>query len=161
MSEDFRIINEETFNYKKGGNLCLMLIKDGGRYAIECVTVKDTFGRKFLKNREEAELIFSFLSLKLIDLTFNDMTNILSLCYKMNNINEIKFMFKVYNKLMSQAFVGRLIREFKLIIKPKYDKYGHVKSKGSLTIEVYFEKKVLFGFFKGTFLKNDFEFELF
>lgn len=161
MSDDFRILNEETFTYKKGGNLCLMLIRDGGRYAIECVTMKDTFGRKFLNNRTEAEEVFQFFASKFVDLTFNDVNNILSLCYKMTSINEIKFIFKVYNKMMSQASIGKLMREFKFVIKPKFDKYGHIKSKGHLTIEVYFDKKKLFGMFKGTFLKNDFEFELF
>lgn len=160
MSNDFKILNEETFTSKKKEDLCLMLIMDGGRYAIECVSTKDSFGRKFLNNRLEAEDIFNFFVDNFSKRNYGDMLNILSLCYTMTSITEIKFMFDVYNKLMSQAAIGKLVKKFNLTVKPKYDTYGHLKMKGMLTIDVYFKKKKRFGIFKGTFLKNDFEFEL-
>lgn len=154
MTEDFKILNEETFNYKRGNNLCLMLLRDGGTYAVEIVSNHASYGRKFCTDRTQADKVFEFLKDKLS--LINDYESIIKLlvsCFKVS-LTEMKFLFMVHGKKFGQVQIGKLISEFKLNIKSR------VKPNKEMIIRVYLPKsRVCFGEFTGTFLKKDFLFK--
>jgi len=153
MNTEFKILNEETFSYKRNNKLFLMLLRDGDTYGVEIVSAHDSYGRKFCKDRTQAEKVFEFLTNKLSSMNDYDSTiTLLETCKKLG-IGEMKFMFLVYNKKFDQVAIGKLITEFKLIIKSRVrDKTMIIKlfkAKGSAS----------FGEFRGTFLKKDFIFK--
>lgn len=153
MSEEFRILREETFNYKNKKRLFLMLIREGGRYATEIVTAEETYGRKFFDDRDEAEKVFDYFTEKLAERTdYDSIIKILTASKKLG-MKEISFLFNVYGKKLGQVYIGEMIENFKFKIKSK------VSEDDAMVIKIYFKTRLkCIGEFKGTFLKDDFVF---
>lgn len=153
MSTEFKILNEETFSYKRNNKLFLMLLRDGDTYGVEIVSAHDSYGRKFCKDRAQAEKVFDFLTKKLFAMTDYDSTiTLLEMCRKLG-LGEMKFIFMVHNKKFDQVGIGKLITEFNLKIKSR------VRHK-VMVIRLFKSKSgACFGEFTGTFLKKDFIFK--
>jgi len=153
MTKDFKILNEEIFNYKRNNELCLMLLRDGTTYSVEIVSKQVSYGRKFCTDRIQAEKVFDFLTEKLSLINdYDTAIKLLISCYKVS-LGEMKFLFMVYEKKLSQIQIGKLISEFKLKIRSR------VKANKEMKIRIYFGKDTkCFGYFTGTFLKKDFIF---
>lgn len=155
MNTNFKILRDETFDYKNRKRFFLMLIKEFDRYAIEIVTEEKSYGRKFLKDKAEAEDVFEFLETILGTAEdYELLLNTLNSFKVLRGANEIKFIFTVYNKKYTQAQIGALINKFSLNLN------GSVTPSKKMTIKVTFTgSRVSFGKFMGTFLKKDFIFK--
>ena len=70
---DFKILDETTTAFKCS-SVCVMLLCHNGEFGVEVVDRKESFGRVFLKDRDEADLVFCLISNKLSKQTRNEKT---------------------------------------------------------------------------------------
>lgn len=155
---DFRILTEETFSYK-GGKLYLMLLKDFDKFGVEVVDRAQTFGRKYTKDRKEAEYLFDIIKKRLNTYKHFDVAVCaIKRSFERNNLNETMFLLVAEERITSQTKIGRMVKKFKLNVVSKAGIYRDSRKKGAITIYVYFGGKV-FGRFYGTRFGEDFSFE--
>jgi hypothetical protein len=70
---DFKILDETTTAFKCS-SVCVMLLCHNGEFGVEVVDRKESFGRVFLKDRDEADLVFCLISNKLSKQKRNEKT---------------------------------------------------------------------------------------
>jgi hypothetical protein len=156
---EFRILKEETFSYK-GGKLYLMLLKDFDKFGVEVVDRIQTFGRKYAKDRKEAEYLFDIITKRLN--TYKDIdvaTCAIKRCFARKNLNETMFLLVAEERITSQTKIGRMVKKFKLNVEAKVGYFRDSRKKGAITIYIYFGGKV-FGRFYGTRFSDDFSWEV-
>ncbi len=160
--DDFRIIQENTLNYK-GNRLFVMMLRDGDKFGVEVVDKTKTFGRKYTENRKEAEKLFDVLSSRLKrcdDLAIAEKA--IKMSFERMVFKEIVFLLTVGDKMFTQKECGRMVAEFKLSVLPFYNVLLDEEKQGALTVEFWFEKGgASIGRYAGTRFSNDFKFELF
>ena len=159
---DFRIILENTFKFK-AGKLYLMLIKEDNRFAVEIVDKYKTFGRKFAKNRKEAEFLFDIITTKIDSKkTLPDAELEIKNCFNRSNLREIMFLLLLKDKDISQYEIGSMLTELRFSTRSRYNYLKEVKKEGAITIYVFFDikRKKPIGRFFGQRFSKEFKFEL-
>jgi hypothetical protein len=148
MLSTFKILEEATFNLR-GGKLFLMLLNDEGKFAVEVVNNKESFGRKFAKNEKEAELLFETLSEKLD--TFKctaKATLAVKKYFAFKAVDKILFLILSDKDKLGQKDIRSMKKKISFKIK--------VNIEGdSVKIDVFFPDETKFGTFTGTVNDND------
>jgi hypothetical protein len=155
MSNAFKILLEDSFDYKNKEYLSLMMIREYDAYSVEVISRTMSHGRIYVASKKEATELFDALNkkIKLIK-SFKTTCDMLDVLKKTKSFNEALFILKVYGRKLNMDQIGRLISGFKLKVKSKFDKND------SMRINVFFSgESKRFGLLKGTFLKEDFVFE--
>lgn len=160
MGEDFRILNECTVAFKKD-KLYVMLLRELGEFGVEVTSKNEGLGRKFAKDKTQANELFDAVSEKLlrtkgIDKAEKDVKSYFAL----KDLNEILFLLKSEDVVRSQISIGDLYVSFKFRTKTEYDTKGTGYCLGAITIYIYFNKRRKpIGRFIGTRFGEDFIFE--
>ena len=132
MTNDFRVIRENTFNLK-GGKLYVMVLRDNGKYGVEVVDREKTFGRKMTDTNKEADLLFDSIVSRLNKYTvIKDAELAIKRCFKFKSINKILFVLVMDNKISSQADIVSIGDKVKFVTKVKFNRI-----KGLITINVF------------------------
>lgn len=155
MSTAFKILYTEDIDYVNKEYMSIMLIQEYGKYSVEVISNKQSHGRIYLDNKDEANTLFNALNIKINKLnSFRKSAEMLSCLKNVNDLNQLLFVVDVFGKKVNQDRIGRLMTSRKFKVKSKIDKNDSMK------IKVYFSgDKKAFGTFKGTFLESDFIFE--
>lgn len=159
---DFRIILENTFKFKEG-KLYLMLLREDGRFGVEVVNREKTFGRRFAKDKAEADLLFDLTSKKLYKYKKkDDAESALKRCFSLKSIDTLKFMLFVDDNTISQADIMEMRSSIEFRTRVKIDYRKNKKEENALTIYIYesFKHKKPFGVLVGTREAKDLRFEL-
>ncbi len=160
MNNDFRVLKENTFKFKEG-KLYLMLLRDGGKFAIEVVDSLKSFGRKFADDRKEAEFLFDITTTKIDSkLTLPDAESAIRLCFDRDDLKETMFLLALEDREMSQFEIGTMLIKLKFTTKVKYGYLQKKTKRGAITIKVFFkDKNKPIGEFFGTRFGKDFRFK--
>lgn len=159
---DFRVLLETTFNYK-GGKLYLMLLRDSGRFAVEVVNKSKTFGRKFAKDRNEADDIFGLTSEKLSKYTsLLDAESSIKRCFSVKSMTKLKFLLTVDDNVITLSDIVSLRKKIDFRTRVKINYKRNAKEDNALTVYVYESRrhKKPWGLFVGTREAKDLKFEL-
>lgn len=98
---DFKIVEEQTLDYKRNDQLWLMLIRIKNEYGIEINSRNSKVGRKMAKSRKEAEAMFEHIYIKLM---------------KCNDI------YTAWD-LMEVGFNFPTVKEMMFVINTRFNKY--------------------------------------
>ena len=149
--EDFRVVDEATFSFKKN-KLYVMLLREYGEFAVEVANKTEGFGRKFAEDKVMAVSLFDAIIDRLSSInTIEKAETTIKNCFSLKNINEIIFLLKSEDVVRTQVSIGDLYDSFKFKVKAKTNYRGDKKSKGGITIYIYFNKnKKPIGRFIGT-----------
>lgn len=160
MSNDFRILNEITINFKSN-KLYIMLLRELGMFGVEVASKSDGYGRKFTEDKIKATELFESIANKLKKTNnFDIAEEKIKSYFSLKDINEIMFLLKSEGIIRTQSSIGELYDSFKFKAKPKYNYKGDIKNKGFLTIYIFFRnKKKPIGRFIGERFGNEFIFE--
>ena len=160
MTTEFRVLNENTFDYKNG-KLYLILLRDADKFGVEVVDRAKTFGRKHFADLAQAKEVFELISKKLASSkTLDTAESLIKAALGKKNSLETIFILTVANKKLCQDSIGDLTNKFKFKVKSRYNLLGDEKKRGAITIHVFFgDKKKPTGRFKGTRFGSDFIFE--
>ena len=159
---NFRIILENTFKFKEG-KLYLMMIRENEVYGVEVVDREKTFGRKYAKNREQADLLFDKISTKLSKLKrLSDAEQVIERCFSSKTIDKTLFILMADDKILTQTDIVKMNNqiEFWMTVKIGFNKM--VKDEDSLTVYVYetSKRKKPFGVLVGDAFGKNLKFEL-
>lgn len=159
---DFRVLSEVTFNFR-GDKLYLMLLRDSNKYGVEVVDRDKTFGRKFARDRSNAEYVYNTIS-KRIDRckSIEEANNIITKAFSRRSLTETVLLFMVDEKVLSQNKVGEIIFDLNLnVAKSTNDFFLNKTKKGYLTIFIRIKSdKAVFGCFAGKRFGKNFKFHL-
>lgn len=155
MSTAFKILYTEEIDYVNKEYMSIMLIQEYGKYSVEVISNKQSYGRIYLDSKDEANTLLNALNKKINKLnSFRKSAEMLSCLKNVNGLNQALFVVDVFGKKVNQDRIGRLMTSRKFKVKSKIEKDDSMK------IKVYFSgDKKAFGTFKGTFLESDFIFE--
>ena len=138
MSNEFRILLEETFSFK-GGKLYLMLLRENENFGVEVVDRDKTFGRKYTEDRKKADFLFETISNRLSAADkLSEAEKIVINAFTHQSIDKTIFTLTMYNRVCSQSDVVSLKKNkvnFHTRLQFGYRK--KVKDKESVTIYVY------------------------
>jgi len=159
---DFRVILESTFKFKEE-KLYLMLLRENGMFGVELVDRKKTFGRKYTKDRKQADLLFDEISNRLSEFkSLHLAEEFIKDSFKTKSIDKLLFIIMANGKTITQNDIVKMKDKVNFNLKLKFDFERKVKKKDALTIYVYEKRldKKPFGVMVGTTNGDDLKFEL-
>lgn len=161
MLTDFRILKEETFNFK-GGKLYVMLLRENAKFGIEVVDREKSFGRKFTANRDEADFLFESIANRLSKYkNIKDAEAAIKRSFSLEPIDKLLFVLIVDDSVISQNDIVSLKDKLKFKTRVKIDYFKKKKKENALTIYVYSDsEKKPFGVLIGTREAKDLRLEL-
>lgn len=161
MLNDFRILSEETFNFK-GGKLYLMLLRENAKYGVEVVDREKSFGRKIVGSRSDADFLFESISNRLSKYkTIKDAETAIKRCFSLKDMNKLLFVLIVDDSTISQSDIKSLKKNINFRTRVKVDYLKSKKKENALTVYVYADsERKAFGVLTGTREAKDLKFEL-
>lgn len=159
--EKFIVLKEQTFKFKEV-KLYLMLLLVNEHFGVEIVNNKETFGRKHLDKRKEAEKLFDLIDDRVCRCkNLPDAEAAMKRCFSLKKLNQMVFVLLAEDKILSQHEIGRIVINNKPDkVKTKYDYLGNKKQKGAITIYVFFDtKRKPIGRFSGKRFSKEFTWE--
>lgn len=161
MNNDFRILMEDTFEFK-GGKLYLMLMRENSNFGVEVMNRTKTFGRKMAKDREEADLLYDFVSDKIKKYkTITDAEDAIKRCFVFKSVDKLLFILMADDNVISQNDIVSLKDKVNLKTRVKINYLKNKKKKDALTVYVFLgSDKKAFGVLTGTLEAKDLKFEL-
>lgn len=161
MLNDFRILSENTFNFK-GGKLYLMLLRENAKYGVEIVDREKSFGRKFAESRAEADYLFESIVNRLSKYkSLKDAEIAIKRCFSLKSLDKLLFVLIMDDSVVTQDDIKSLKEKLKFKTRVKVNYLKSKKKENALTVYVYLNsEKRAFGVLTGTREAKDLKLEL-
>ena len=158
MNTEFRVLKEETFSLK-GGTIYTMLLRENGIFGVEVVNNKKTFGRKYTKDRPEADLLFDMTVDRLSQYkSIVDAEKAVENCFGFKSLNKLMFVLLMDDVVCSQVDIVIMKSKGKVKFVTHHE-FGDDDSLSIYISEKITDKKP-YGVLKGTVRGRDFKCEL-